>query len=146
MDETSDDVLVRAEFRGLGAQDFTAEATSEHLSIRGEKGEEREAHRRRFYRLERRAGAFMRRVGLPCEVDPARASADHRHSVFRVRLPNTEAGKARKVHFLNQPLGCLAECISDGEREDREHEPTPKSYGNTKISTLCQFGWNAGCS
>ena len=97
VEETDNEVLVRAELPGLRPQDFTVETTRERLIIRGEKGEEREEHGRGFYRLERRAGSFVRSIALPCEVDPSRTNADYRDGVLRVTLPKTESAKARRV-------------------------------------------------
>jgi HSP20 family protein len=97
VEETEDEVLVRAELPGLRPGDFTVEALGDRLTIRGEKGEEREERGRGFYRLERRAGAFVRSVALPCEVDPDRTRATYRDGVLRVSLPKTEAAKARRV-------------------------------------------------
>jgi HSP20 family protein len=65
------------------------------LGRRGEKGEEHEEQGRGFYRLERCAGAFVRSVALPCEVDPHRTSATYRDGVLRVSLPKPEASRAR---------------------------------------------------
>ncbi|MDQ6673962.1 MAG: Hsp20/alpha crystallin family protein [Chloroflexota bacterium] len=98
VEETDDEVLVRAELPGLQPHEFTVEATGERLIIRGEKGEEREQHGRGFYRLERRVGAFVRSVALPCEVDTNRTNATYRDGVLRVSLPKTAAAKARRVH------------------------------------------------
>ena len=98
VEETDDEVLVRAELPGLRPQDFSVEATGDRLVVRGEKGEEREEHGRGFLRMERRYGSFMRTVALPCEVDPNRTRATYRDGVLRVSLPKTETAKARRVH------------------------------------------------
>lgn len=97
IEETDDAVIVRAELPGLRPDDFTVEATSDRLILRGEKTEEREERGLGFHRMERRYGSFLRTVALPCQVEPDKASARYRDGVLRVTLPKTEASKARRV-------------------------------------------------
>ena len=99
VEETDDTILVRAELPGLKAEDFTVESTADRVIIRGEKSEEREEQGRGFYRRERRAGAFVRSVALPCEVNSDRAEAQYRDGVLRLRLPKTERAKSRQVRI-----------------------------------------------
>jgi HSP20 family protein len=97
VEETDDEVIVRAELPGLRPDDFTVEATADRLVLRGEKSEERAEHGWGFHRMERRYGSFVRTIALPCEVDPDKAKARYRDGVLRVTLPKTEASKARQV-------------------------------------------------
>ena len=97
VEETDDDVIVRAELPGLRPDDFTVDVTGDRLIIRGEKGEEREERGRGFHRMERRYGSFVRSVALPCEVDPDRVTARYHDGVLRVTMPKTEASKARRI-------------------------------------------------
>ncbi|HLI27305.1 MAG TPA: Hsp20/alpha crystallin family protein [Chloroflexota bacterium] len=97
VEETDDAVIVRAELPGLRPEDFTVEATADRLIIRGEKREERAEQGRGFHRVERRYGAFVRSIALPCEVDCDRAEASYRDGVLRVTLPKTPAAKARQI-------------------------------------------------
>jgi HSP20 family protein len=99
VEETDDAVIVRAELPGLRPEDFTVEATADRLIVRGEKHEERAEQGRGFHRVERRYGAFVRSIGLPCEVDAARAEASYRDGVLRVTLPKTPAAKARQIRI-----------------------------------------------
>ncbi|MBX5492678.1 MAG: Hsp20/alpha crystallin family protein [Chloroflexi bacterium] len=97
VEETDDAVIVRAELPGLRPEDFTVEATADRLIVRGEKRQEREEQGRGFHRVERRYGAFVRSIALPCEVDPDRAEAAYRDGVLRVTLPKTAAARARQI-------------------------------------------------
>ena len=90
-------MIVRAELPGLRSEDFTVETTADRLTIRGEKSVESEEQGRGFHRVERRYGAFVRSVALPCEVDRDRAEASYRNGVLRVTLPKTEAAKASRI-------------------------------------------------
>jgi HSP20 family protein len=94
VEETKDAIVVRAELPGLNPDDVTVEATPTQLTLRGEKREEREEQQGTLHRVERRYGAFLRRIDLPCEVDPNPSDARFRNGVLRVRLPKTEEAKS----------------------------------------------------
>lgn len=100
IEETDDEVIVRAELPGLRPDNFTVEATGDRLILRGEKSEEREEHGRGFHRMERHYGSFVRTIALPCEVVPDRATARYRDGVLRVTLPKTESSKTRRVRVV----------------------------------------------
>jgi HSP20 family protein len=97
LEETKDAVVVRAELPGLSPDDFTVEATPEQLVLRGQKREEHEDQQGTMHRVERRYGAFLRRIDLPCEIDPSRVDANFRNGVLRVKLPKTDAAKSSQV-------------------------------------------------
>jgi HSP20 family protein len=98
LEETDDEVVVRAEMPGLKKGDFTVELAGHRLLLRGEKKASREEKRRNYYYAESVQGAFYRAVPLPCEVDWEHARASYQHGVLRVRMPKSEAAKARRVH------------------------------------------------
>lgn len=97
VEETDDEVLVRAELPGLDERDFTVELTANRLILRGEKHEESEERRRGYYYAERSYGAFARAIALPCEVDADKATAKYKNGVLRVTLPKTAKAKAKRI-------------------------------------------------
>jgi HSP20 family protein len=97
IDETDDDVIVRAELPGLRPEEIKVEATPDRLIISAERSETREERDGGLHRLERRYGSVTRSVALPCEVIPEKARARFRDGVLRVTLPKSERGKARRV-------------------------------------------------
>ncbi len=99
IEETDDAVIVRAELPGLQPTDFTIETTADRLILRGEKRVESEERGRGFYRVERRYGAFVRNVALPCRVERDRAEASYRDGVLKVTLPKAETAKARPIQI-----------------------------------------------
>jgi HSP20 family protein len=97
VEETDDEVMVRAELPGLDENDFTVELTADRLILRGEKRQEAEERRRGYYYAERSYGAFARAIALPCEVDADKATAKYKNGVLRVTLPKTAQAKARRI-------------------------------------------------
>jgi HSP20 family protein len=83
-----DDVVVTVDLPGydregidvsVAGHSLTVRADHEHASVDGD-GET-------FVRRERRHESVARTIGLPVDVDPDGASADHRNGVLTVRLP-----------------------------------------------------------
>ncbi|HNT89738.1 MAG TPA: Hsp20/alpha crystallin family protein, partial [Candidatus Hydrogenedentes bacterium] len=72
------------------------EVEERRLVLRGEKKAEREERRDGRYYSERSYGGFYRAGPLPCEIEPDKANARYRHGVLRVRLPKSDAAKARR--------------------------------------------------
>lgn len=97
VEENDDTVLVTAELPGLAPEDFSIALSGDRLTIRGEKKTVTEETNRSYYAVERRYGAFMRALTLPCEVDADRATAQYKHGVLQLTLPKTARAKARRV-------------------------------------------------
>jgi HSP20 family protein len=97
VEETDDEVMVRAELPGLDEKDFTVELTADRLILRGEKRQEAEERRHGYYYAERSYGAFARAIALPCEVDADKATAKYKNGVLRVTLPKTAQAKAKRI-------------------------------------------------
>lgn len=95
--EEEDSVRVTAELPGLSEKDFTVEIQGDRLLLRGEKKASREEKKRDYYFSECSYGSFSRSIGLPCEVDAAKAGAKYKNGVLEVTLPKTEQAKKRYV-------------------------------------------------
>lgn len=95
--EDDHNVMVTAEMPGLDKKDFTLEVEGDRLVLRGEKKAAREEKNRSYYYSECAYGSFARAIPLPCEVDVEKADATYKHGVLRVKLPKTEAAKARRI-------------------------------------------------
>lgn len=94
--ENDDEVLVSADLPGLSEKDFHVEIEGNRLILRGEKHASREDKHRGYYYAERSYGSFYRAIPLPCEVDGDRADAQYKHGVLKLRLPKTDAARARR--------------------------------------------------
>jgi len=87
MDETDGEVRITAELPGLTEKDFEVSLAGDAVVLKGEKREEREDRAQGW--KERSYGSFERVIGLPCEVDTDRVSAEFKHGVLRVTLPKS---------------------------------------------------------
>ena len=67
------------------------------LSIRGERRFEKEETNRKFHRVERSYGNFMRSFSIPDDSDPATVSAEYKDGVLTVFLPKSEEKKPKRI-------------------------------------------------
>jgi HSP20 family protein len=95
--ETEDEIVVRAEMPGMEPGDFKVEATDDRLILRGQKKVENEEQGRDHYFAERRFGAFTRIIPLPSQVDVRRATATYKNGLLRIVLPKADDAKARSA-------------------------------------------------
>lgn len=95
--DEDDEVRVTADLPGVDKDDFKVEVVGDRLTLRGEKKSDREERRGDYYYSERSYGSFSRTVRLPAEIDPDKAEAKFKNGELVVRLPKTEAAKARRV-------------------------------------------------
>ncbi len=100
--ETDRALQVVAELPGLDEKDVTVEVNDEHLTIRGEKHEERREEKGEWRQVETTYGHFHRMIDLPAAVDGAKAKASFKKGVLSITLPKRpEADSARKRIAIN---------------------------------------------
>ena len=89
--------VVRAEIPGIDKNDLEIHATSDSLSIKGQRKRESTTENMSFHRKERDYGNFDRSVSLPLPIDPEKIVASYKLGVLEVVLPKAEEMKPRKV-------------------------------------------------
>jgi len=89
VEEDDDAIRVDVELPGVDEKDVDVSLRDDQLVVRGEKREERTEKTRGERWTERRFGAFVRAIPLPCEVDRERVEASFRRGVLHVDLPKT---------------------------------------------------------
>ena len=80
-------LVVKAELPGIKKEDVRVELEGSNLVIRGESKGEHEIKQENFYRMERSAGSFYRRLPLPFEAQPDQVRASMSDGVLEVRIP-----------------------------------------------------------
>lgn len=95
--ETDGALEVRMDIPGMEAKDLDIQVNNNLLTVSGEQKEEREEKGKTYHRLERRLGAFSRSVTLPCSVKEDAVDAQYKNGILVIRLPKTEAAKAKKI-------------------------------------------------
>jgi len=95
--ETNDEVVVKAELPGVDPDNIDVSVTDSMLTLSGEKEEATEDREGDFYRVERRFGAFRRRVPLPASIDPDNVHAEYNNGVLTVHLGKKETVRPRRI-------------------------------------------------
>lgn len=67
------------------------------LRIEGERRQEKEEKGKRWHRVERAYGSFLRTFTLPENVDDGRVSAEFKDGLLNVRIPKAEKAKPKAI-------------------------------------------------
>lgn len=95
--ETEAEYLVKADLPDIKKEDVKITIDDGVLSMEGERKQEKEEKTKRFHKVERVYGKFVRRLALPTDVDQAKVMAEVKDGVLRVHLPKAEHAKPHLV-------------------------------------------------
>ena len=95
--EDDKEYLVKADLPDVKKEDVKVQLFDGALSIEGERRREKEENGKRFHKVERECGRFVRRFEVPSEIDAAKVEAEFSNGVLTVHLPKTEAAKPKSV-------------------------------------------------
>lgn len=98
-DITEDDkeFLVKVEAPEMKKEDVKVTVENGVLRISGERKAEKEEKNKKYHRVERSYGTFLRVFALPEGADGEKVSADYKEGVLTVRLPKTETAKPKAI-------------------------------------------------
>ncbi len=100
--EDSKEFLVKAELPELKKEEIKVSVENGELSIAGERKMEKEEKDKKFHRIERSYGSFMRSFTLPDNVSTDKVCAEFKDGVLLVHLPKNEVSKPKSVQV---PVG-----------------------------------------
>lgn len=95
--ETDKEYLIKAELPEMKKEDVKIEVLEGVLTIEGERTQEKEEKGKKFHKVERSYGKFVRQFALPNEVDAAKVQAEYKDGVLNVHLPKTAAAKHNAI-------------------------------------------------
>jgi HSP20 family protein len=95
--EDASEYLIKAELPEIGKDDVKVTVENGVLTLRGERRFEKEETTRKYHRIERGYGSFMRSLSLPDDADADKVSAEYRDGVLSVHLPKSEAKKPKQI-------------------------------------------------
>ena len=95
--EDKNNYYVRAELPGVKGEELDIQATSNNITIAGERKIAAEGEETRYHRREREAGKFSRAIGLPDEVDPDKVDAKLEDGVLTIVVSKAEAIKPKQI-------------------------------------------------
>jgi HSP20 family protein len=95
--ETDDEIVYAFDLPGVPQDEISVELEDNALTVSGERVRSDEVSGERFYRFERRFGAFSRTIGLPQGTSDEAVKADYRDGVLEIRVAKPEEPKPRRI-------------------------------------------------
>jgi HSP20 family protein len=89
--------LIKAELPEVEKNDIKVTLERSVLTISGERKAEKEEKGKRFHRIERSYGSFVRSFTLPDDADGEHVSADFKNGVLHVKVLKTEKSKPKQI-------------------------------------------------
>jgi HSP20 family protein len=95
--ETDNEFIVKADLPEIKKEELKVHFQEGVLAIEGERRQEKEEKGKRFHRVERDYGKFVRRFAMPTEIDPGKLRAEFKEGVLIIYLPKAPAAKPTVV-------------------------------------------------
>jgi len=95
--ETEGEYLIKAELPEVRKEDVKVTVENGVLTLQGERRQEKEEKAKRFHRVERSYGSFVRSFTLPESVDESSVKAEYKDGVLNLHLPKSEKVKPKAI-------------------------------------------------
>ena len=95
--EDDKEYVVKAELPEMKKEEIKINVLDDVLSISGERQYEKEEKGKKYHRVERAYGSFMRSFTLPEDADGSKVSAEYKDGVLNVRLPKSEKARPKSI-------------------------------------------------
>ena len=97
--EDEKEYLIQAELPDMKKEDVRLTVENGVLAISGERKFEKEEKGRKYHRIERAYGSFVRSFSLPEDADGSKVTADFKDGMLQVRLPKSVKAKPKAVEI-----------------------------------------------
>ena len=91
IEETDTEFIVKADLPEVKKEEIKVHVQEGVLTIEGDRKQQKEEKGKRFHKIERQYGRFVRRFALPIEVDAAKVRAEFKDGVLMVAVPKAPA-------------------------------------------------------
>ncbi|MBA5871326.1 MAG: Hsp20 family protein [Nitrospira sp. CR2.1] len=95
--EDEKEYLIKAELPEIKKEDVKLTMQDNVLAISGERKYEKEEKDKKYHRVERAYGSFLRSFTLPEDADGSRVAAEYKDGVLKVHLPKSEKVKPKSI-------------------------------------------------
>lgn len=95
--EDEKEYLIKAELPEMKKEDVKITVQDDVLSISGERKYEKEEKDKKYHRVERSYGSFLRSFTLPEDADGTRVNAEYKDGILKVHLPKSEKAKPKAI-------------------------------------------------
>ena len=95
--ETEAEYAIKAELPEVKREDVKVTVEDGVLTIQGERKQEKEEKGRKYHRIERSYGRFVRTFTLPDTVDESKVKAEYADGILHLHLPKSEKAKPKQI-------------------------------------------------
>lgn len=95
--EIEGEYLIKAELPEVKKEDVKVSVEDGVLTIQGERRQEKDEKGRKFHRVERSYGSFVRSFTLPESVDEGAVKAEYKDGILNLHLPKSEKVKPKAI-------------------------------------------------
>jgi HSP20 family protein len=95
--EDEKEYLIKAEIPEMKKDDIKISVQDNVLSISGERKYEIDENGKKYHRVERAYGSFVRSFTLPEDADGSKVGAEYKDGVLKVHLPKSEKAKPKAI-------------------------------------------------
>lgn len=99
VDITEDDkeYVIKAEIPEMKKEDIKVNVHEDVLTISGERKYEKEEKGKKYHRVERAYGSFVRSFTLPEDADGSKVSAEYKDGLLKVHVPKSEKATPKSI-------------------------------------------------
>ncbi len=97
--ESDGEYVIKAELPEVKKEDVKVTLEDGSVTLQGERKQEKEEKGKRYHRIERSYGSFMRSFELPENVDSGKAKAEFKDGMLTLSLPKTEKAKSKSLEI-----------------------------------------------
>jgi HSP20 family protein len=97
--EEEKEYLIRAELPDMKKEDVRLTVENGVLTISGERKFEKEEKGRKYHRIERAYGSFVRSFSLPEDADGSKVTADFKDGLLQVHLPKSVKATPKAIEI-----------------------------------------------
>lgn len=97
--EEEKEYLIRAELPDMKKEDVRLTVENGVLTISGERKFEKEEKGRKYHRIERAYGSFVRSFSLPEDADGSKVAADFKDGLLQVHLPKSVKATPKAIEI-----------------------------------------------
>ena len=95
--ETDNEFLIKAEIPEVKKEDVKVSVDKRVLTIQGERKQEKEEKGKKFHRIERYYGRFIRSFTLPDNVDESNIKATFKDGMLNLQMPKSARTKHNAI-------------------------------------------------
>ncbi|MCS6317646.1 MAG: Hsp20/alpha crystallin family protein [Nitrospira sp.] len=95
--EDAKEYLIKAELPEIKKEDVKLTVQDNVLAISGERKYEKEEKGKKYQRVERAYGSFLRSFTLPEDADGSKVAAEYKDGILNVHLPKSEKAQPKSI-------------------------------------------------